>query len=493
MMSVKWLFTISFILLAGVVCTVKAEPFAVQASSSCMANNDSASGPTNSRVDVTISDIRNYENAAGDTTRRRVAYYRYDISALKQPGKVFGGSYLTLNVDKRDSSSSHIYVYAVNEALDDIAAFTSASTYSSLPGLMNDPLPILGQELTVNSLDAAEISPLLLSYLPVTMDVWESTPTSSALDDVLNADTDGVVILMYLCYDPQTSGLEIRSNTNTTVEPVTAKQGIILRGEMSNDKAYNPVPANGASVTLDLAQLSWTNPEPNLPSGILTCDVYFHEVDTDPNTSDDPNSALPGYGYMTLATGISGHSVALPSGTLTRQKTYRWIVDMHDTTRVPQKTQGFLWSFNTNNIPPVVDAGNTQYLWLNNAGNPSSATVSLNGTVTDDNYPSPYTVLWTQDSGPATVTISPNNVKDITLVLPQAGTYKFKLTANDSAASGADVVYVIVGATPCAAAQAMPGYTALSGDFDADCIVNMTDFAMMAQNWLCDKLLSNCD
>jgi len=47
---------------------------------------------------------------------------------------------------------------------------------------------------------------------------------------------------------------------------------------------------------------------------------------------------------------------------LEREKTYRWIVDCHDPDREPEKTQGFLWTFNTNNLAPVVNAGANQYI-----------------------------------------------------------------------------------------------------------------------------------
>jgi hypothetical protein len=488
-MSKKWFLTISFILLMGAVSVVYAEPFAVQASSHCMACNDSQIGPTTPRS-ATTSDTRNYEN--GTDTRRRVAYYRYDISALKQPAKVFANCYLTLNVNKRDAASSHLYVYALKESVDDISNLVGQS-WSTLPGVINDPPPSLGEELTIGTLDTADISPLLMAFQTGPINTWESTAASSALDDVLNADTDGHIILMYICYDPQTSGFEIRSPDITdalAIEPVTLLKGIILRGEITGDKAYNPVPANNSTVSLDLSQLSWTKPDPNLPGGTVTCDVYFHIVTNDPNT-DDPNYALPNYGYTTLATGITNNFVPVP-GPLVRGKTYRWIVDCHDSGRQPEKAQGFLWSFNTNNIAPVVTIiGGNQYKWL--TGDPASATVSLDGTVTDDNYPNPScTVLWTEVSGPA-VTIDPNNVKDITLVLTQTGTYKFKLTANDGALSGSDVVYVYVGATPCDAAKAKPGYAAFDGDLNADCYVNMSDFVVLAQHWLECNSLTPCN
>jgi hypothetical protein len=52
---------------------------------------------------------------------------------------------------------------------------------------------------------------------------------------------------------------------------------------------------------------------------------------------------------------------------------------------------------------------------------------------------------------------------------------------------------VVVGATPCAAAQAMPAYNAFGGDFNADCLVNMADFVTLAGNWLECNSLAACN
>jgi hypothetical protein len=47
-----------------------------------------------------------------------------------------------------------------------------------------------------------------------------------------------------------------------------------------------------------------------------------------------------------------------------------------------------------------------------------------------------------------------------------------------------------VRATPCLAAQAVPGYAAIVGDFNNDCVVDIADFADFARNWLkCNSLM----
>ena len=164
---------------------------------------------------------------------------------------------------------------------------------------------------------------------------------------------------------------------------------------------------------------------------------------------------------------------------------------MHDTTR--GKTQGFVWTFNTNNNPPQVTVGGTQYLWLNNAGDPASASAILSGSATDDGYPTPFTLLWEQVSGPATVTIDPSNVAQTTVVLPATGDYQFRLTANDTDLQGTGLTQIYVRANPCLAAQVKPGYTVIPGDFNNDCVVDMTDFADIAKNWLECNSLAPCE
>jgi hypothetical protein len=53
-------------------------------------------------------------------------------------------------------------------------------------------------------------------------------------------------------------------------------------------------------------------------------------------------------------------------------------------------------------------------------------------------------------------------------------------------------VQVYVGATPCLAARAKPGYTALAGDLDDDCNVDIADLAILALHWLECSSLAPC-
>ncbi|MCE5185408.1 MAG: hypothetical protein LLF76_04715 [Planctomycetaceae bacterium] len=476
-MNTKWFLTGVLIVAAASAATF-ADPFIVMATDHCMACNDSATGPDNSRSE-TISDVRNFyaiDEAGVVTTRRRIAFYSYTLPEL-QVGERFVNCYLTLNVHKGDSDK-HVWVYAVREAYDNIAL--DGKHWNTLPGLKRNPTAPVGAEIREDSLNHSEITPMLLSFVrPATLDAWESTATSIGLDEILNADEDGNVLLMFVTYDAP--NCEICSPTNSaafSTDPLL--KGILLRGDIEKGThAYAPVPFTGSYADTSLAQVSWTNPEPNLPSGTITCDVYFGDT--------EPNLAKAGYDLTPLATGTSATSAALP--TLQKDKTYYWVVDVHDTTG--GLTQGFAWTFNTLNQMPSVPNGYAG-AWL-----PDHLSANLTLNVTDpDNYPDPLTYFWEQYSAPTGVTIdiNPNVTASTSVTLPaQTGEYVFKLTASDGAAQGVGYVQVFVRNDACAAARAIPSYSAPT-DFNSDCLTNLADLATIAANWLkCHPYMGQID
>ncbi|HOQ05627.1 MAG TPA: hypothetical protein PKY88_10490 [Anaerohalosphaeraceae bacterium] len=451
---------------------VQIKSYALAAADHCEIGNDSSQGPTSARK-ATISDVKNFND--GSSQRRRVCYYRYNIADQKEAGKVFANSYLMLNVDKGNLyTTSHVYVYGIKEEYDNFTL--QGTTWSTAPGVDNAPVPPLNSAITFDTLDLEDISPLLAAFTVPTLDIWLSTAKFPALDEFLNSDTDGSVVLMFITYDPESCGFEICSPSHSRTETETGLKGIILRGNVATPTwATKPNPANNTSQSTRLAQLSWTNPAPSQEGAVITCDVFLGT--TEPNLLD------PDYGLTTLATGISGNSVAIPSGMLQVNTTYYWVVDVHDS--IAGTTRGFVWTFNTNNMIPLVELEKpSQYIWLNNAGNPATATAVINTTVTDDNFPQPYTLLWEQLSGPVTVPIVPNNVEDITLVLPQTGTYVFRLSADDGSVIGSASTQIYVGTSPCNAAQAKPTYVRIPADINNDCFVDMTDLAEFVSRWL---------
>jgi RHS repeat-associated protein len=91
------------------------------------------------------------------------------------------------------------------------------------------------------------------------------------------------------------------------------------------------------------------------------------------------------------------------------------------------------------NQAPTVNAGSDQMIALPNVAN-------LNGTVGDDGLPlgSSVSTLWSQVSGPGTVTFANPNVTVTTAAFSAAGTYVLRLSASDSQlASSADITVTV--------------------------------------------------
>ena len=75
----------------------------------------------------------------------------------------------------------------------------------------------------------------------------------------------------------------------------------------------------------------------------------------------------------------------------------------------------------------------------------------LDGTVSDDGNPNPpgtYTVTWTKQSGPGTVTFNNANAVDTTATFSASGTYVLRLTADDDDLTDYDDVTIEVNAAP---------------------------------------------
>lgn len=306
----------------------------------------------------------------------------------------------------------------------------------------------------------------------------------------MNSSSDNYITLMFISYDAQSSSFDIEPysiSDSTHIDPDSGLKGIIIKGQVRSPIwASRPAPAINTNAKVSMEQLSWVNPQPSETGATVTSDVYIGTTVPDP--------LLPNYGLTTLGTGISDAFVAIPAGTLQRNLTYYWVVDSHDSVR-PDVTRGFVWSFTTNNnVPTVTMETSNQYLWLGKTGAPDSVIADLNATVEDDGLPQPYTLLWEKVSGPegAAVVIDPNNVEDINLTLPAVGTYLFRLTADDGDLTASSTVQVVVGETACEAAKLKTDYTALAGDFDDDCDVDMDDLHVMAAHWLDCSSLASC-
>lgn len=197
--------------------------------------------------------------------------------------------------------------------------------------------------------------------------------------------------------------------------------------------AENPDPADQSTVDPTISTtLSWTRPAPRNPGDTILCDVWFG---TDPN--------MPGANTKILN---KQDADSVEVGTLSGNQAYYWRVDCYDPNGLEGeiKTEGYTWTFNTDNAAPTVDAGIKQSLWLSSG----TATAAMDTAVADDGLPNPPAALtynWTLDSGPASPSFSPSSaVQNPDVSFTAAGEYVLRLTVSDSDKAADDTVGIKV-------------------------------------------------
>lgn len=112
------------------------------------------------------------------------------------------------------------------------------------------------------------------------------------------------------------------------------------------------------------------------------------------------------------------------------------------------------------NAAPTVDAGPNRSVAF-------GAAASLDGTVNDDNLPSPpaLTTTWSKVSGPGTVTFGNASAVDTTANFSLAGTYVLRLTVSDGELTSFDEMTVTVGSSNLApVVSAGPNRSVTLGD-----------------------------
>lgn len=111
--------------------------------------------------------------------------------------------------------------------------------------------------------------------------------------------------------------------------------------------------------------------------------------------------------------------------------------------------KGALLTYGTTPPPPPVNQAPLVSAGPDLAGSIGSP-VALDGTVTDDNLPTPPSLVtsWTKISGPGTVSFGNSALVDTSATFSAAGTYVIQLTANDGQLSRADTVTVVIADSP---------------------------------------------
>ncbi len=232
----------------------------------------------------------------------------------------------------------------------------------------------------------------------------------------------------------------------------------------------NPGPSDGSTVLVGPIQLEWTLPEPDAPGGIVTCDVYFG---TNPEIESNPKIVI-------------GQAVESVPVTLAANTIYYWALDLYDSS-ISDTAPSYLspiFTFNTMNIAPDVNAGDDAATWLDNG----QRTVRLDGIATDpDGGPGPAMLVWTviaepNESNPAQ--ISDAHSANPTVTLREPGSYTLQLEAGDGEYTATDTMQIVLYADPCEHAKNQEGFEPIPGDINEDCIVNELDLAILEEHWL---------
>jgi hypothetical protein len=269
-----------------------------------------------------------------------------------------------------------------------------------------------------------------------------------------------------------------------------------VRFEDGTGIAHQPDPSNGAEVVAISKVVSWMSPDsPNDPN-ILSVSGY--NVYVDPNQFEVANATPASGNLQYKSLGQAGTSYD-PVPDLGYDKTYYWrvdsIVDLTPAGGDPNTIKGKVWSFTTtkNDQPPTVEIGTPNTItWVNKL-------VQLNATITDpgDSH-SPVTITWTSSRDPNTV-FSDIHVANPTVTVNSAFATSPYVTLTCSVTDEAnptitntDTVVLRVYADACTAARVGAGRAALYPmDFTSDCVINLSDFADVAEQWLVDYALTD--
>ena len=175
--------------------------------------------------------------------------------------------------------------------------------------------------------------------------------------------------------------------------------------------AYNPSPADGKPVDPSTTILSWDHKTTH------TCDIYWSAGDPGvTELSFDSDKVLLKADWAPDQLDLINDFE--PDISLLPDKHYYWRVDCNDI--------GMLWTFNTFNSAPIVEAGINQSGWISSG----PVSVSLSGSATDDDLPNPPGALsykWTGSGAKFLDDTDPGTTATFTSV----GTYTLTLEVKD--------------------------------------------------------------
>lgn len=271
---------------------------------------------------------------------------------------------------------------------------------------------------------------------------------------------------------------------------------------VARGQAHTPVPAEFTEGLFPSAvtKVSWYSPEqdkngnfvndPNIVS--FTYDIAYYTVNTAAVTPDDPNMATKATTYTNVS---NPYTLVPPVG---NAKTMFWRVDTHVVWDSNQITgnfsdviEGNVWQFTTRPayLPPSL-ALNSVITTLGILPAQLAGTVTGN---TDTITSAVFTLMENDFQFPVgavaslTTTTTNNQNPKAELTTDKPGVYKVKLVISDGTTTLEKIAEVVVYTDACAAKKASPGgWTANTYDRNGNCLVQLSDFAVLAQNWLND-------
>jgi hypothetical protein len=291
---------------------------------------------------------------------------------------------------------------------------------------------------------------------------------------------------------------DVLSNGTIRIEGFPSAYQGTVRGCISavkitafNARIANNSPANGA-VNIPFAL---TSPENDLKFTIN--DPNIQKVDVQLGLESDPNlTSKPVYKIVTnlptTASVPAQYTVNLETlvTDLIPEKTYYWKVIGYEPNGVNfNPVPGPVWSFTTKpmDAAPVVDAGDSVITTLALTSSPN--VLALNGSVIDDGV-SALTVTWkayevAYGGGLTTkVTFADQTNPSTTVTISESGTYILNLSATDATGTVSDTMEIVVYDSDCDAAKATGTHVANYYDRDDNCVVDLSDFAVFALEWL---------
>jgi hypothetical protein len=262
-----------------------------------------------------------------------------------------------------------------------------------------------------------------------------------------------------------------------------------LDGHLSPYPVTNLQPASGASNVNPDAVLEWDGPiDPNI-SSIVSYAIYL-----DPNETYVTNLDSANVDYFAGSiTPTSPSTIYDPTPDMSFNTTYFWrvVATVQYDYRAPGDVNDIVsevWSFTTKPLDasPVVDAGPKFIMTTAMAATP----FALEGTVTDDGV-TPVTINWEAfevalGGGLTTkVNFADAANPNTTVTISEAGSYVVKLTATDEVnPSVSDQKEIVVLDDGCQAIKSTGTWEANYFDLNDDCVVDLSDFAVFALEWL---------